>query len=163
MTAERTGRRARGVGGAAGLAAIVAGATALIQQWEGLARDPYRDMVGVATVCYGETRVAMRRYEPAECAAMLDRALGSDLAPQLIRLVPALPEHPGPFVASLSLAWNIGVGAYGRSTVARRFNAGDWRGGCDAFLMWNRAGGRIVRGLARRRAAERTICLSGAA
>lgn len=44
---------------------------------------------------------------------------------------------------------------------ARRFNAGNWRGGCDAFLMWNRAGGRVVRGLALRRARERALCLKG--
>lgn len=43
----------------------------------------------------------------------------------------------------------------------RRFSAGNWRGGCDAFLMWNKAGGRVVRGLSLRRARERALCLKG--
>ena len=47
------------------------------------------------------------------------------------------------------------------SVEARRFNAGDWRGGCNAFLAWNRAVGKVVRGLTRRREAERKICLAG--
>jgi len=64
-------------------------------------------------------------------------------------------------IASVSLAYNIGTGGFCRSTAARRFNAGNWRGGCDAFLMWNRAGGRVVRGLTLRRQRERAICLTG--
>ena len=48
-----------------------------------------------------------------------------------------------------------------RSTAARRFNAGDWRGGCEAFLMWNKAGGRPVRGLTLRRQRERALCMKG--
>jgi lysozyme len=162
MATERGAHGLRIAGGAAGLAAVMAGATALIQQWEGLREDPYRDLVGIATVCYGETRVEMRRYRRAECDMLLERALHSELAPSLIRIVPALGDHPGPLVASLSLAWNIGVNAYARSSVARRFNAGDWQGGCDAFRLWNRAGGRVVKGLSRRRAAERRVCLGEA-
>ena len=48
--------------------------------------------------------------------------------------------------AATRLSFNIGVVAFCRSTAARRFNAGDWRGGCDAFLAWNKArvGGRLV-------------------
>jgi lysozyme len=49
------------------------------------------------------------------------------------------------------------------STAARRFRAGDVRGGCDAFLAWNKAGGRVVAGLAKPAPAERQICLRDAA
>jgi lysozyme len=163
MTAERRARTRRIASGTAAFAAVMAGASALIGQWEGLRERPYRDLVGIATVCYGETRVPMRRYTRAECDMLLATALRDDLAPSLLRIVPTLADRPGPFVASLSLAWNIGAGAYARSTVARRFRAGDWRGGCDAFLMWNKAGGKVIAGLARRRAAERRLCLAGAA
>lgn len=55
----------------------------------------------------------------------------------------------------------IGAGSYCRSTVARRFNAGNWRGGCDAMLAWKYAGGRLVRGLELRRQRERTMCMEG--
>lgn len=60
-----------------------------------------------------------------------------------------------------ALIFNIGTGGFCRSTAARRFNAGNWRGGCDAFLMWNKAGGREVRGLTLRRQRERALCLKG--
>ena len=71
------------------------------------------------------------------------------------------PERKHQLMASMLLSYNIGKSAFCRSTVARRFNAGDIRGGCDAFLMWNKAGGREVRGLLNRRRDERRICLEG--
>jgi lysozyme len=161
-----TGPRTAGIlGGALGGGAFVtlalAIATPTVERWEGTRTAPYRDIVGVWTVCTGETRVAMRRYTSAECAAMLRRALESDYAPAVLAAVPALRDRPHQFAASISLSYNIGTTAFARSTVARRFNAGDWRGGCDAFLMWERAGGRVVPGLANRRRAERALCLTG--
>jgi lysozyme len=61
----------------------------------------------------------------------------------------------------VSLAYNIGTGAYCRSSVDRQFDAGNWRAGCDAMLKWNKAGGREIRGLTQRRQRERAICLRG--
>jgi len=132
----------------------------VIERWEGTRTDPYRDIVGVWTVCTGETRVAMRRYTPAECKAMLDRTLAADWAPAVLRAVPGLQDRPYQFAAAISLTYNIGESAFARSSVARRFNAGDWRGGCDAFLFWVNAGGKRVPGLVRRREAERRLCLT---
>ncbi len=45
--------------------------------------------------------------------------------------------------------------------MARRLNAGDIRGACDALLAWNKAGGRVVQGLTNRRQDERRLCLEG--
>lgn len=149
------------LGGGTFLALAMAIATPLVERWEGTRLDPYQDIVGIATVCTGETRVEMRRYAPAQCAAMLRRTLQQDFAPAVLKAVPAFKDRPYPFAAALSLAYNIGPAAFARSTVARRFNAGDWRGGCDAFLMWNRAGGRVIRGLDNRRRDERKLCLTG--
>lgn len=147
--------------GGAGVAAALLIATPIIQKWEGTRLDPYKDIVGIPTVCTGETRVEMRRYTPAECAAMLKRTLDSDYAPAVLRAVPALKNRPNQFAASISLTYNIGEVAFARSTVARRFNAGDWRGGCDAFRMWVNAGGRRIQGLVNRREDERKLCLKG--
>lgn len=61
--------------------------------------------------------------------------------------------------AMVSLAFNIGVGAFGKSSVLRKFNAGDATGAADAFLMWNKAGGKALAGLTRRRNAERALFL----
>jgi lysozyme len=160
--------RARAAGGALGgalgggafVALALAIATPTVERWEGTRLDPYKDMVGLWTVCTGETRVTMRRYTPAECAAMLRRALESDFAPAILATVPGLKERPYQFAAAISLSYNIGSAAFARSTVARRFNEGDWHGGCEAILMWNRAGGRFVPGLANRRRDERKLCLT---
>lgn len=140
-------------GAAAGLIAVVAG-------FEGFSTDPYKDIVGVPTVCYGETRVEMRRYTKAECDDMLADAL-ADFAEPVLKRNPELRGHDAQVLAATSLAYNIGSAAYNRSTVAKRFSAGNWKGACDAFLMWNKAGGKVVKGLAVRRQKERAICLRG--
>lgn len=139
-------------------ASAVAGLIAVTAQWEGKRNDPYRDLVGVWTVCYGETRVAMRKYTNAECEDMLADGL-ADFAGPVLKRNPELRGHDPQLIAAVSLSYNIGPAAYARSTVARRFSAGDWRGACNAFLSWNRAGGRVVPGLTRRRESERRICL----
>ena len=137
-------------------AALVTGMVAL---WEGKSNDPYNDLIGVATVCYGETRVEMRHYTDEECADMLQEGLAAFAGPVLKRN-PNLKNRPNQLAAAVSLAYNIGPANYNRSTVARRFSQGRWKEGCDAFLMWNRAGGQVVKGLVRRREYERAICLA---
>jgi lysozyme len=160
--AARTAALAGSAAGGAGLVALaIALASPMIARWEGTRTDPYRDIAGRWTVCTGETRVPMRRRTPSECAAMLRRAIDHDFAPGVLRAVPGLAERPHQLAASISLSYNIGLAAFARSTVARRFNAGDWRGGCEAFALWTRAGGRVVHGLERRRRDERRLCLTG--
>lgn len=141
--------------------AVIAGAVAFIVPWEGTRLTPYRDIAGVWTVCNGETRVEMRRYTRSECDRMLQDAVRGTYGRGVLKAVPTLASRPNQLIASISLSYNIGVDAFGRSTVARRFNAGNWKGGCDAFLSWNRSGGRVVQGLVNRREAERKLCLTG--
>jgi lysozyme len=142
-----------GATAAASLFGMVAG-------WEGKKNDPYKDIVGVWTVCYGETEGPMRRFTDAECRAKLEDRLVDYAGPVLARN-PELKGHDNQVVAASSLTYNIGAANYDKSTVAKRFSAGDWKGACDAFLMWNRAGGRVVKGLDNRRRAERAVCLTG--
>jgi lysozyme len=142
--------------GASAATALVA----TVAAWEGKSNVPYRDVVGILTVCYGETHQPMRRYTDAECKAMLEDRL-ADYAGPVLERNPELRGHDAQLVAASSLAYNIGVGNYRKSSVARLFSAGRWREACDAFLKWNRAGGREVRGLTNRRKAERAICLKG--
>lgn len=152
-----TGRQKLGATVGAAAAGLMIATVAL---WEGKSNDPYADIVGVMTVCYGETRVQMRRYSDAECQDMLAAGLGQ-FAGAVLERNPELRDRPEMLAASTSLAYNIGTGAYARSTVARRFSQHRWAEGCDAFLMWNKAGGRVVRGLQRRREAERKLCREG--
>ena len=56
----------------------------------------------------------------------------------------------------------VGVRAAGRSTATRRLNAGDVTGACKAITWWNKAGGRVIRGLVNRRTEDQTMCLSKA-
>lgn len=127
-------------------------------------RQAYADIVGVWTICDGDTkgvRPGMVETE-AGCTARLERQLVAHAKP-VLACVPALGNvgRENQLVASVSLAYNIGTTGFCRSTAARRFNAGDWRGGCDAMLMWRFAGGREVRGLTLRRQRERALCLKG--
>jgi lysozyme len=59
----------------------------------------------------------------------------------------------------VSLAYNIGMAAFGRSSVLHRHNAGAHDKAADAFLLWNKAGGKVLPGLVRRRNAERALYL----
>lgn len=135
-----------------------AGLIAVVAQWEGKSNDPYADLIGKMTVCYGETNVQMRRYSDAECKDMLAGSL-VDYATVVLNRNPELRGHDPQIVAASSLTYNIGGAAYARSTVAKRFSEGRWVSACHAMLAWNRAGGRVVQGLRNRREAERKICL----
>lgn len=64
--------------------------------------------------------------------------------------------------AFTSLTWNIGTGGVCGSTALRRLNEGDVEAACTALTWWNRAGGRVVRGLVNRRADEYQLCMIGA-
>lgn len=70
-----------------------------------------------------------------------------------------VPLHQYEYDAALQLSYNIGASAFCKSTVARRFNAGDYEGACDAFLMWDKFQGKPLRGLTLRREKERQLCL----
>lgn len=144
--------------------ALMAAAVALVGTWEGVRTVAYRDIVGIPTVCFGETRgVKMGdRYTLDECKAMLGDGLVEfeHGMRACLKNPDAIPDKP--YVTFLSLSYNIGTRAFCGSTVARRANAGDIRGACNAIPMWNKAGGRVVKGLVNRRAEERQICLEGA-
>lgn len=146
-----------------GLTAAGALAVAVVGGYEGLRTKAYRDVVGIPTVCFGETRgVKMGdAYTVEECRAMLGDGLVEFEAGvrKCLTAPDRIPDKP--YVAFLSLSYNIGTGAFCGSTVARKANAGDLRGACDAILAWNKAGGRVIAGLTTRRQGERKLCLEG--
>lgn len=150
----------RQVGIGAISAAALAATVTIVAKWEGLYNDPYKDIVGVWTVCYGQTGadgVEMRRYTTAECKEMLPKSLKKydDAISKCLNR--ELPDSMR--IAFLSVSYNIGTSGFCRSSMARHANAGDFRAACDALLLWNKAGGRVVRGLVNRRNDERRICL----
>jgi lysozyme len=155
--------------GGKSLAAIVGLAAAsallvLIPKEEGTETKAYRDVVGIWTICNGDTKnVRPGMVETQEgCRKRLEQQLIAHAEP-VMQCTPRLREKGRDYqrVAAVSLAYNIGVTAYCRSTVDRRFDAGDLKGACDGFLAWRFAGGREIRGLKLRRIREREICLRG--
>jgi len=150
-----------------GLIAIVgAGAAAALLAFtpvqEGRVLKTYRDIGGVLTYCDGATENARagRIYTPAECDAQLDRDLERHAA-GIAKCVPMDRLTDGQKVAFVDAAFNIGVPAFCGSSMARRTNAGDMVGACDALLLWNKVGGREVAGLTKRRQRERELCVKG--
>ncbi len=65
------------------------------------------------------------------------------------------------FAAMVSLAYNVGVENFRRSTLLRKHNDGDYPGAAEEFARWNRAAGRVLKGLTRRRKAEADLYRSG--
>ncbi|BAV64780.1 lysozyme [Sphingobium cloacae] len=135
-------------------------ATGLIEKWEGTKTVPYRDMIGKWTVCTGETRVPMRVYTPTECRAFLRTAIRSDFGKGVLSCTPQLQNAVYQLGAAISVAYHIGVAAYCGSTMARQFKAGDWFSACQAFALWNKAGGVVVTGIVNRRNDEMRACFT---
>lgn len=143
----------------------------LIKDFEGFRSTAYLDKVAnppVWTIGYGTTAAAGVGISPragmviteAQASEYLQRAadkFAAMIAPKITR-----PINANEFGAFVSLAYNIGPPAFGRSSALRKFNAGDKRGAADALLLWNQAGGKVVTGLVRRRAAERALFLTPA-
>jgi lysozyme len=147
--------------GAAGAGALAI-STLMIQELEGIRLEPYRDVAGVLTVCYGHTGadiVTNKRYTLAECRAMLEK----DLIPfsrSVTRSV-KVPVTEYQKAALISFSYNVGVHAFEHSSLLRKLNAGDYVGACAGLRQWIYAGGRKWKGLMNRRDVEHEVCTWG--
>jgi len=138
---------------------------ALIKQFEGCKLTAYQDSVGVWTIGYGWTqpvdgkpiRAGMTiKQETAE--RLLKNGLVS-YESDVSRLV-KVGLTQGQFDALVSFTYNLGARSLSTSTLLRKLNAGDYAGAADEFMRWNKAGGKVLNGLTRRREAERALFLS---
>ncbi|EPH9701167.1 lysozyme [Escherichia coli] len=138
---------------------------AVIKQFEGCKLTAYQDSVGVWTIGYGWTqpvdgkpiRAGMTiKQETAE--RLLKTGLVS-YESDVSRLV-KVGVTQGQFDALVSFTYNLGSRSLSTSTLLRKLNAGDYAGAADEFLRWNKAGGKVLNGLTRRREAERALFLS---
>lgn len=93
-----------------------------------------------------------------EADARFARRLVREFEPGVMEALTRTPSQ-AQFDGMVSLAYNIGVGNFTKSTLVRKFNAGDDAGAAEQFLVWNRAAGKVMLGLRRRRAAERALFL----
>lgn len=142
------------------IAGTLATAASLVAYFEGYEPDAYIDPVGIPTICYGHTATAKigQTKTQAEC----DELLKGDLGTAMTAVTRALPSAPEPTKAAFaSFTYNVGVGAFNRSTLLRKAKDGDITGACNELLRWIYAGGRELKGLVTRRKAERELCLEG--
>lgn len=137
----------------------------LIKEFEGCRLTAYQDSVGVWTIGYGWTqpvdgkpiRAGMTiKQETAE--RLLKTGLVS-YESDVSRLV-KVGLTQGQFDALVSFTYNLGARSLSTSTLLRKLNAGDYAAAADEFLRWNKAGGKALNGLTRRREAERALFLS---
>lgn len=131
-----------------------------IKFFEGLRLRAYEDGPGNWAVGYGqngENIDASTTITKEQAEALLQAHLDK-LSDQVDELVTVeLEQHQ--FDALVSLAYNIGIGAFRRSTLLRKLNEGDFKGAANQFTRWVYANGQRLPGLKRRRIAERDLFL----
>lgn len=150
---------------AGGAVGVVALAAAVIAQWEGVKYPVYLDPIGVPTVCYGHTGPEVKlgqTYTPEQCDALLEADLA--VARRYVNQCLPMPKLVQIEAALTSLTFNVGpaVVCGASSSIRRKALANDWPGACAALDLYNKAGGRVYRGLVYRRGHERAICERGA-
>lgn len=149
------------------IAALVLSGAALvgIAQWEGyveVAAPPVRG--DVPTNGFGTTRNPDGSPLKAGDTTTPPRALvrlleDANQYSQAVKRCAPVPMHQHEFDAYVSLAYNIGPGAFCSSTLARKLAAGDYPGACAEILRWDRFKGKPLPGLTRRRQAEYRTCV----
>lgn len=129
----------------------------LIKSFEGLRLSAYRCPADIPTIGYGTTSgVKMGDTITKERAEELLREDVKRFEAQVFRLV-KVPLSQGQFDALVSFVYNLGAGNLSNSTLLRLLNAGDYAGAAAQFDRWTKAGGKVLPGLVRRRAAERAL------
>ena len=136
----------------------------LISEYEGCKLKAYRCPAGVLTIGVGHTGadvVEGMTITQAQSNELLRRDLsrfesGVDGAVHV-------PLTQNMFDALVSFAFNVGLGAFQKSTLLEKLNAEDYLGASDQLLVWHKVGGKLSKGLQRRRMAERQLFLTGMA
>jgi lysozyme len=128
----------------------------LVKQFEGFEAKAYKCPAGVWTIGYGHT-LNVRPNDvitEAQASTLLEEEL-QDYAAKVAKIVPSANQNQ--FDAMVSFAYNLGVNALGTSTLLKKHLAGDYKGAQAEFLRWNKANGRVLTGLTKRRQQESTL------
>lgn len=135
---------------------------------EGCRLRAYRDCVGQLTIFFGHTSMAGLPHVTEGMVgtkAQADMVLADDLAvfekgvEAELKNIARVEQRE--FDAFVDLAFNIGLGAFKSSSLLRHYRAGDKATTARDFLAWNKAGGKVMPGLVKRREAERNWFLYG--
>ena len=143
------------------LGGALAIALPLVGFYEGRSLFAYLDPVGIPTICDGITQgVKLGQVKnDAECDALLTAELSKAIA--VVDRLALWPQPDTRRAALGSFVYNVGAGAFERSTLLRKLNSGDIAGACAELSRWVYAKGRQLAGLVKRRAAERELCEVG--
>jgi lysozyme len=137
-------------------------AASLCKQYEGFRSKPYLCPAGVATIGYGSTYYSDGRKvtlqdppmdEPA-ASALLMYELQHTYLPGTLRNCPILATDNKRLNAVVDFCYNLGIGRLQTSTLKRKINAQDWEGAKEELKKWNKAGGKVLAGLDKRRKSE---------
>lgn len=132
-----------------------------IKSFEGLELKAYKDSVGVLTIGYGSTgphvTVGMTITESqAETLLKKDLSRFEKGVDDMVKV----PLNQNQFDALVSFSFNLGLGNLKSSTLLRKLNSLDYAGAANEIPRWDKAGGKILKGLTRRRLAEKELFLS---
>ena len=133
---------------------------ALIRKFEGCRLKAYQCPAGVWTIGYGWTHGVKPgdHWTQAHAEEMLIKGL--DQYENAVQSAIGMHKTTAnQFSAFVSICYNIGVGNFVKSSMLRHHKAGDYEKAADAFLLWNKAGGKVLNGLIKRRQAERLLYL----
>jgi len=131
---------------------------ALTKQFEGLELKAYQDSVGVWTIGYGHTGTDVKpglTITEAQASVLL----AADVAWAVTCVNKSVKSaiNQNRFDAMVDFVFNLGCAAFGGSTLLRMVNAGDFAGAAGQFVRWNKAGGKVLAGLTKRRQAEAAL------
>lgn len=140
----------------------------LIESFEGFSPKPYKDVAGIWTIGVGSiygldgkrVKASHRHISKQEALQLMERDLKTTEV-KITQLV-KVPVTQNQFSALCSFVYNVGSGAFQRSTARMKLNRSDYDGCADEFLRWKYAGKKAIPGLLRRRKAERELFLSDA-
>lgn len=140
----------------------IAAAIALIRSFESLFLKAYLDPVKIPTIGWGTIQYPGGRK--VKMGDVVTREQAEEYLMHEVRekcqgleALISVPVNDNQFSALVSFAYNCGTGAFQGSTMRRKLNAGDYAGAANEFLRWNRAKGMVLRGLTRRRIAEKKL------
>lgn len=138
----------------------------LVKSFEGLFLKPYLDPIQIPTIGYGTIK-----YENGTKVSMQDLAITEERATELleweinekahnVERMTKVSLNDNEFAALVSFAYNVGWQGLEKSTLMKLLNSNaDRTAVADQFLRWNKAGGKELPGLTRRRQAERSLFL----
>lgn len=137
----------------------------LIKKFEGCRLTAYQDSVGVWTIGYGWTQPVDGK--PVGNGMTITQQKADDLLKQGVIQYEAgvhglvtVQLNQNQYDALVDFAYNLGVNALKGSTLLKKLNTGDYAGAANEFTKWNKAGGKELAGLTRRREAEKSLFLS---